>query len=554
VVRHLSGLLRWLGGDRVTAAAILLMAVFVLLQIGSNRHKSIILDEPNHYRYGWKILHFDSTRFDDSKMPFSVFNALPRWMAQGLLPPGALRRHLETIEFARYVTVAAAVALGWLVFHWTRDLYGGAGALLALTVFVFDPNILTYSGIVGTDLYATWMIALTVWAFWRFLNHEGPGTWQKAAGSALAFGFAQLAKYTAAYLVPILVLIAVGYAAPTLWMDARRRAWSCLVRRVWRGAGWITLYAAAFLVVVNLGYWGQRTFEPLETSHFRSTQFQSVQAALTHLPGLRIPVPWSYVEGLDWVFANERSGANVYLLGEFGKGGVSGQRFPEYYAVAWLYKEPIATQLLLILALGAYVARLRLFDFRRNEWFLAAPALFFVWYFTFVYNYQAGYRFALVALPVLFVFTGSLLAEPPALGGRGRVLVGALVVYLVVSVVSYYPHFLPYFNELVWDRKMAYKVLADSSLVQDENHWYVRQYLRQHPDVIFEPDGPIAGTLLVPVEFYVGLFYGERFRWLRENFEPIDHVAHGHLLFRVTPEALKRVTEPQSADLADRES
>jgi len=53
-------------------------------------------------------------------------------------------------------------------------------------------------------------------------------------------------------------------------------------------------------------------------------------------------------------------------------------------------------------------------------------------------------------------------------------------------------------------------------------------------------------------EFYVGLFFQERFRWLRENFEPVGHVAHGHLLFRVTPEALRMVTDPRSADWEDK--
>ena len=450
------------------------------------------------------------------------------------------------------MTVAGAVLLGWLVFGWARTLYGGAGGLLALALYVFDPNILAHGGLVGTDLFATATIALAVWAFWRFLNHEGPGDWRAATVSALCFALAQLAKYTAAYLVPILILIALGHAAPALGALARRGDWRGLAGRMGRAGAYAALYVAAFLVVVNLGYWGQRTMQPLAESHFRSSQFQRVQAALAPVPGVRVPVPAAYVEGLDWVFHNERGGVNVYLLGEMGKDGVVGRRFPEYYAVAWLYKEPIATQLLLLLALVVYALRFRRFDFRRTRWPLACTALFFAWYFTFVYNFQLGYRFALVGLPVVFVFTGSLLSEAAALGRRARWLVGGLLVYLVVSVLSYYPHFIPYFNELVWDRSRAYQVLADASLVLDENHWYMRRYLRRHPDVIFEPDSPMAGTLLVRVEFYVGLFFIERFRWLRENFEPVGHVAYGHLLFRVTPEALRLVTDPLSADWEDK--
>ena len=62
------------------------------------------------------------------------------------------------------------------------------------------------------------------------------------------------------------------------------------------------------------------------------------------------------------------------------------------------------------------------------------------------------------------------------------------------------------------------------------------------------PGSTRSVALLVRVERYVGLYFVEQYRWLRENFEPVGHVAHGHLLFQVTPEALGLVTDPLSAD------
>jgi hypothetical protein len=315
------------------------------------------------------------------------------------------------------------------------------------------------------------------------------------------------------------------------------------------------LHVAAFLVIVNAGFWGQNTFRPLASCQFRSSQFRAVQASVLRLvPDARVPVPWAYIEGLDWVLATERSQtSNVYLLGQVGRDGVIGRRFPWFYPVAWLYKEPIATQLLLLLALGAYALRFRRFDFRRNEWFLAGPVLFFAWYFTFVFNAQLGFRFAIVVLPMLLVFTGSLLRDAGTAGRDRLAVVGGLALYLVVSVLSYYPHFISYFNELVWDRTKAYRILVGSDLGWSENHWYVRRYLRRHPDAVFEPEGPQTGTIVLSVNKYVGKWSVERYRWLRENFEPVGHVAHGHLIFRVTPEALRRVTDPLPADWGDKD-
>jgi len=264
-----------------------------------------------------------------------------------------------------------------------------------------------------------------------------------------------------------------------------------------------------------------------------------------------VPVPEPYLQGLDRVLADERGGANVYLLGQVGNGAF-GQRFPEYFAVAWLYKEPIATQVLLLLALVAYVLRFRRFDFRRDEWPLVCAVGFFACYFTFVFNFQVGFRHALVVHPLLFVLAGSLLREPAELYRGARLVLVGLLVWLGVSVGSYYPHFLAYFNEFVRDRTSGYRVLVDSNLDWGQSGQYIARYVKAHPDAILAPDRPRPGLLLVSANNYAGLLLAERFRWLRENFEPVGHVAYSHLIFRVTPEALQRVIDPIAPDHADK--
>jgi 4-amino-4-deoxy-L-arabinose transferase-like glycosyltransferase len=525
--------------------ACLLLLMFALLEAGSMRHETLTGNEAGHYEYGWRLLHFDTTRLSDSKMPFSMLNAFPAVVGAGLRP-GGLRHRLETVEFGRYATVVGALLLGWLVFRWARTLYGPAAGLLALALFVLDPNILAHSALVTTDLYAAWMIALAVWAYWRFLNREGAGRWRPAALSAVTFALAQHAKFSAAYLAPIFILILVGHAAPEIWGLTRAGRWRALAGRFVAAGMYVALYVVVFIIIVNIGYWGDRSFRPLATYAFRSDAFRTVQAHLVWIPGLRMPLPWAYVEGLDWVLAVERVGrADVYLLGQLLP---PGQRFPEYYAVTWLFKEPIATQLLLYLALGAYLARFRRFDFRRNEWFLACPVLFFAWYLTFVYKVEIGYRYALPVLPFLFVFTGSLLRDLPALRRSSKWLVGSLVLYLVVSVLSYYPHFIPYFNELVWDRKRAYQISIGSNLDWGQERGYLRKYLRRHPAAVTEPRDPQAGTIVVS-----GDFAAAGPRWLRENFRPVGHIAYAWLIYKITPEDVQRVTDPVPADSADKD-
>jgi hypothetical protein len=39
----------------------------------------------------------------------------------------------------------------------------------------------------------------------------------------------------------------------------------------------------------------------------------------------------------------------------------------------------------------------------------------------------------------------------------------------------------------------------------------------------------------------VGIRDPERYRWLRENFSPVEHVGYSYLLFRVAPDRLREV-------------
>ena len=113
---------------------------------------------------------------------------------------------------------------------------------------------------------------------------------------------------------------------------------------------------------------------------------------------------------------------------------------------------------------------------------------------------------------------------------------------LILSVLSYYPHFLPYFNELIWDRTQAYTVLADSNIDWGQNAGYLAQYRATHPGLIVEPDTPTAGTILVSVNRLTGVLGDpDQFRWLREHFTPVDHIAHGTLVYRISETDLERI-------------
>ena len=525
----------WLRTRSGQTALVLAMLVFMFANgLLSLRNKTLTIDEPKHWRYGAHILAFNSDRFDDSKMPVSAWNALPRRIGE-LLPQFALSALLSDFQVARVMTLLASLGFALVVFLWSRALYGFVPALLSLVLFALDPNIIAHSQLITTDLYAAGTITLALYCLWRFNQARD---WRHALLSALTLGLCQIAKYTGAYLVPLFPILLLASDAPRLLELVRQRSWNAIGRYLLRGMRFAAVYVVIGVLVVNIGFEFNRTFTPLRDYQFKSDLFVSLQQRLSPIGGTAVPVPYPYLQGLDWVAFNERTGTGygpVYLLGQLRRG----QGFPGYYFVAYLFKEPLAIQLLGLTAIAAYVWNRRRFHFLQNESFLLIPVAFFSVYFNFFFRAQIGFRFFIVALPLLQVFFASLLYGWPQVSRWKRPAVGGLLIYLALSVFSYYPFYLAYFNELVWDRRQAYKVLADSNLDWGQSDWYLQRYVASHPQAHVQPDSSVAGTVIVSVNTLVGVLGGpNHYHWLRAHFEPVDTIAYSYLVYQIPTDAL----------------
>jgi hypothetical protein len=93
---------------------------------------------------------------------------------------------------------------------------------------------------------------------------------------------------------------------------------------------------------------------------------------------------------------------------------------------------------------------------------------------------------------------------------------------------------IPYFNEIVADRKTAYRYLADSNLDWEQDTWIVERFLKSNPDVILNPRQRVAGRVLVSANLAAGVWPRKADYFVRlERLKPVAHVGYGHLLFSV---------------------
>jgi len=272
--------------------------------------------------------------------------------------------------------------------------------------------------------------------------------------------------------------------------------------------------------------------------------FKKLQATpiVRNLP---LPLPAPYVRGLDLVKFEESMGeawGNIYMAGQLRVNHHDGtlRGFPGYYFYAAFFKVPIAKQIIFLVALVGYFSRRRqptARGLRRDEISLLVPILFYWIYFNFLFNAQIGIRHVLPVFALATIFCGRFLAAPESKPRKYIAVI--LVIWAAVSALSYYPHFISYFNEFVPDRKLAYRHLADSNLDWRGNEWYLTEYIRRHPGVIVDPRKPQAGRIVVPVNPLVGVNRNpEEYRWLREHFTPVDDIAYSYLVYDVPKEML----------------
>ena len=510
--------------------------VFLFLTLGSLLlgHKALTYDEPQHFRYGELIYQLNSARFIDSTMPISVLNVIASKLAETIVGD-RLENAWQIMSIGRISTVVFSLGLGLLCFAWARSLYGGLAGLVTFGLFVLEPNIIAHSRLITTDIFAAGTITLTLFLFWRFL--EGPSL-GRAALAGLALGLAQIAKYTGLLLYPILILLTAIRHWPWIASRLRCRAY----RDIWRGLLSLLRYGLVFLVlsivVINVGFLFNDTLAPFGSLDFRSTQIRSFQSLSRLMSRLPVPVPYPYLQGLDLVLIHEDTGigsGSIYLLGELRQE----EGFLGYFLVAALFKVPIPLLALFGVSFVDWLRGFRSDEFRSREMYLLVPALVFAIYFNLFFRTQIGIRFFLVLFPTLLIFSSRIFARWKSFSRRVRYALIFSGVYLVVSVASYFPHYLSYFNELVPDRKQAYRILSDSNIDWGQNRAELTEFLAANPDYAFEPEDPTSGPVIVGVNALTGVLEDlSTFKWLRENFTPVGHLDYTYLIYDISPSDL----------------
>ncbi|HSS45407.1 MAG TPA: glycosyltransferase family 39 protein [Thermoanaerobaculia bacterium] len=336
-----------------------------------------------------------------------------------------------------------------LVFVWSRARYGDVPALFAVALLAFDPNMVAHAGVVHTDLGAALTFLATILA-WEGARREPSAV--RLGLAALALGLALATKFSAVYLLPILLLqgLLAARSAPRPGGEATR----VLARFAVVCAGGLLVVLGVYaLVTARMDRAEQQeVIREMVAERGAPRLSRAVQRIARVCPPLG-----HYLGGLASVARQNAEGGGINYL----KGSVSVHGFPFYFFVAFLAKSTLAFLLVTVLALHA-AWRDPVLRGDAPSLLLPVGVLFLA---SIGSSYNIGIRHMLPVYPFLALAGAGVLAR---LREKGRPLLAALGLALpllsLVELARVHPHELSYFNPLAGGPESGRKILSDSNV------------------------------------------------------------------------------------------
>ncbi|HEV8507448.1 MAG TPA: glycosyltransferase family 39 protein, partial [Chitinophagaceae bacterium] len=451
---------------------------------------------------------------------------LPR-IIQQVVEPGFHREDNGSSDIinGRYITLLISTFIGLYVYLWARNLYGRSADLFSLFLFVFCPNIAAHASLVTTDAYSVLCTIASLYHYWKYSREGSRG---QLIFFSIALAIAQLSKQSLTFLYPLFVLLFLIQLV--------------ISREAINVKSLITNFIIIIFVqimVLNIGFQFKQTGKPLREYAFKSKFFNSVTNRSSFLKDIPLPLPSPYLYGLDYTknidemgTGHRESSPKAYILGQ----AKEGKGFWYYYFISLLFKTPVP--LLISFILSLFLA----FKKEMNSGYLDTlvllfPVLFFLIYFDFFYNSQVGLRHIIMIFPLIQVFCGNLIKGLPDKKWKGFSVLG-LTCYSISTFYYFFPSLLPYTNELITDKKMAYKIVGSANLDYNQASESLTRYLRQNRNVEYAPSVPRAGKFIISTNDLLELTSQNGYDWLRNNFKPTDHLQFTYLIFDISKQDL----------------
>ncbi|MBK9375543.1 MAG: glycosyltransferase family 39 protein [Holophagales bacterium] len=475
-------------GRAAAAGAVLLALLGALLAVDHQRLDSATMDEPFHALAGceyalsgtyWanlehpplaKLLAGVSAGLAGARPPrlpapfsFRTAESPQPFLYQNEIPPerllAAARRPFPLL-FVGVVLLASFAA--WRA----AGPVAGLGTALLLA---FEPTLVAHAAFLHTDVVAALGFLATVVAAHRALMRPSALRW---AGTGLLLGLSLSAKFTAVFLVPILlVLVLVRLLAGRRETGRFSLAplGGLLLASGVAGAVLLGVYAVSMRNMPSAE--AERSARYFLLGRLASSGTVERVARISRL----LPPAGHYVAGLAGVAEQNRRGGGINVF----RREVSIEGFPSYFPVAFLVKSSVGYLAALLVAAGLVAARRVRPGFGALV-FLLPPA--YVFLASAASSYNIGVRHVLPAVPLLAVASTVAITRGFSRNVGAAVLAG-LGLLQAGETLAVHPHEISFFNVAAGGPSRGHLWLNDSNLDWGQDLVRLARELERRGDV-----------------------------------------------------------------------
>jgi 4-amino-4-deoxy-L-arabinose transferase-like glycosyltransferase len=432
------------------------------------------------------------------------------------------------IQTARIMPILLTILTLILVYFLAKRLMGSWWALLPAFLFGMSPTMLAHGHYVTTDVGAAFGILLATYFFTRLI--ESPST-KNLWLAGIAFGIAQLTKFSTPFLVPLFIFVLLVLWIRDLFLRPRKE----ILAAGWRYAktlifilliGYICIvYPIYFLFTANYPIAKQVSDTTSILASFANGPTPAGQMChgmrcvadldiwMSKSPVLR---PFAqYALGVLMVLQRVGAGNTIYFMGHVvGSGGWI------YFPLLFLLKEPLPTVIIvltaLILALWWMWEKARasrwhilrnIFDYVSVNFTEFTMASFIVLYGGYAVHssLNLGVRYLIPIIPFIFILSAGVwkkwvmqfnfanvattfdmaasMAKSVVAAFMKYGILVILLVWLFCETLFAAPYFLSYFNELgggVWN---GYHYATDSNYDWGQDLLRLQAWVNAHPEV-----------------------------------------------------------------------
>ena len=464
-----------------------LIAVQSLLTVLTIRRESLTFDEGNHMFASFMMLRNGDYGLNPEHPPLVKYLAALPTIGRTFWIPENKNRSFKTEAYVAggewvahndgdrnqlvlQMRMAAGVLVplfALVVFLAARECFGDWAGLIALTLLVFDPNVLGNAALVTTDIGISLFFVAATWCFYRYVKQP---TWTRMLIAALVAGLLLATKHSGILFAPMMLLL-IACEVAVAPKETRSRTALRL--------------SGAFCFIVSIGVfvlWSFYGFRyaarpaPLKMSTTLADWAAPIgtrYALVVNTIGRMHLLPESYLIGM----VDVRRMANHYPTFIFGRNWPHGVwwYFPSVFAI----KTTLGLlALTLVVAIAIAARKLKL---SRELIFMLVPAL--VYFITaIVFGMNIGSRHLLPFYGFLFILAGAGAAALAASNRRWLIACAILVAAHVISSLSVYPNFMAYANEAFGGPAKLPMLLSDANVEWGQQLFEVKKWQDRHPN------------------------------------------------------------------------